>query len=279
MCDHNRTTAQDAPVAFQLMRYEMTTQTKTRQTAIAAAMTKASAKATADHAAQKAGNADDAKARAKAHEKTLKVASQIASQLVMHGAAVTAHELHESAKLAGKAKVTWFDALVGAFKAKAWANLSGQDYDTFARKMVADGVALAFASQPAGNHKVYRAEAKVIAIATANGIKSNAKSYNERVQAMRDACKAKGLLGEHGNDKRPEQRAPQMAGAKQTGKARDAQLAAEASAKAGEVKTFDRPLTERLLGMTPIGDYASFLVSMCLDEPAKVKAWLDTVKD
>lgn len=263
----------------------MTTITKTakasRPTAIASALAKATKAKVEQAAASKAGNPDEAKARDKAHAIAMKAAAKASSPRVMQGAAVTAYELEESTKLAGKAKVTWYDALVAAFKARAWHGLTSEDYDTFARGMIADGVALAFASQAAGNHKVYRAEAKVIAMAAANGISSKGKSYNERVQALRDALKAKGLLGEHKNDKPVDKRAPRPAGTsgKLTGKAGDAQAAADAHAKAGEVKTFDRALTERMLTMTPIGDYAAFLVSLCLDEPGKVRAWLDTMKD
>ena len=262
----------------------MTTIAKTsrpaRKPAIAQAMEKATAAALAKASEAKAGNADDAKARQKSREKLLKVAAVAASRPIMEGAAIANHELEESSKLAGKAKVTWYDAIVHAFKAKAWQGMTGADYETYARKVIADGVASAFRSQPQGNWKVYRAEAKVIAMASANGLSSKGKSYNERVQALRDALKAKGLLGEHANDKAPDTRAPRPGGNnKETGHKADAKQASEAHAKAGEVKTFDRPLTERLLAMTPIGDYAAFLVSLCLDEAPKVRAWLDTMKD
>lgn len=266
----------------------MTTIAKTsrpaRKPAIAQAMEKASAAALAKANEAKS---DEAKARQKAREKAFKVAAVAASRPIMEGAAIANHELEESSKLAGKAKVTWYDAIVHAFKAKAWQGMTAADYETFARKVIADGVASAFRSQPQGNWKVYRAEAKVIAMASANGLSSKGKSYNERVQALRDALKAKGLLGEHANDKAPDTRAPRPGGNnKETGHKADAKQASEAHAKAseahakaGEVKTFDRPLTERLLAMTPIGDYAAFLVSMCLDEAPKVRAWLDTLKD
>lgn len=266
----------------------MTTIAKTsrpaRKPAIAQALEKATAEAVSAKALADAtsGNvdADEAKARQKAREKMLKVASVAASRPIMEGAAIANHELEESSKLAGKAKVTWYDAIVHAFKAKAWQGMTGADYETYARKVIAEGVASAFRSQPQGNWKVYRAEAKVIALASANGIMSKGKSYNERVQALRDALKAKGLLGEHANDKAPDTRAPRPGGNnKETGHKADAKQASEAHAKAGEVKTFDRPLTERLLAMTPLGEYAAFLVSMCLDEAPKVRAWLDTLKD
>lgn len=264
----------------------MTTIAKTsrpaRKPAIAQAMEKASAAALAKANEAKADEAksDEAKARQKSREKLLKVAAVAASRPIMEGAAIANHELEESAKLAGKAKVTWYDAIVHAFKAKAWQGMTAADYETFARKVIADGVASAFRSQPQGNWKVYRAEAKVIALAAANGLSSKGKSYNERVQALRDACKAKGLLGEHKNDKPVDKRAPRPGGNnKETGHKADAKQASEAHAKAGEVKTFDRPLTERMLAMTPIGEYAAFLVSVCLDEAPKVRAWLDTLKD
>lgn len=264
----------------------MTTIAKTsrpaRKPAIAQALEKASAAALAKANEAKANEAkaDEAKARQKAREKAFKVAAVAASRPIMEGAAIANHELEESSKLAGKAKVTWYDAIVHAFKAKAWQGMTAADYETFARKVIADGVASAFRSQPQGNWKVYRAEAKVIAMASANGIASKGKSYNERVQALRDALKAKGLLGEHANDKAPDTRAPRPGGNnKETGHKADAKQASEAHAKAGEVKTFDRPLTERLLAMTPIGEYAAFLVSLCLDEAPKVRAWLDTLKD
>lgn len=261
----------------------MTTISKTnrsrRKPAIAQALEKATAKAQAEQALAKAGNADDAKAREKAREKAFKVAANVAQRPIMEGAAIANHELEQAGAYAARAKVTWYDAVTKAFKVKAWAGLTSDDYDSFARSIISEGVASAFRTQAPGNHKVYRSEAKVIAMAAANGVSSKGKTYNERVQQLRDALKAKGLLGEHKNDKAPDQRAPRPGGNKETGKRADQQAADAAHAKAGEVKTFDRPLTERLLAMTPIGDYAAFLVSMCLDEAPKVRAWLDTLKD